>query len=182
MAIYLIRHGEAKNYRKGQVKYPGPGLTLNGKKQTEKISKEIKDIKFKKIYCSDMTRAIETAEIINKKLKRLISYHRELAEFNKIVFENNPVDKEKYGVNLKRAKITRKFFKEIKKENDVVKNNILIVAHGNAITSIISEELGIPVTKMKMIYIENCSVTVIDNKISIYNQEFKKNHSEYHLL
>lgn len=176
MAIYLIRHGDAKSYATGQVKYPGPGLTKKGKTQAEEIGKQIKNIKFKKFFCSDMTRAIETAEIINKLLNKKISYHRELAEFNMIVFDKAPKDLDKYKTNLRRAKRTRTFFKKLKNE----KENILIVAHGNAITSMICEYQRIPVTKMKMIYIENCSVVVLDEKVSIYNGKFKKEFEKYH--
>jgi len=177
MAIYLVRHGQAKEYKKDQVKYPGPGLTKNGIEQAKAVAKEIKNIKFNKVYCSDMTRAIQTAEYINKFLKKKISYHRDIAEFNMIVFSKNPKDENKYKTNLRRAKRTRSFFKKIKKE----KGNILIVGHGNAISSMISEHLGIPVTKMKMFYIENCSVVVIDNKVSIYNNTFEHRFYKYHM-
>lgn len=177
MAIYLVRHGDAKQYAPDEVKYPGPGLTKKGKLQAKNISKQLKSIKFKKFYCSDMTRAIETAQIINKQLNKKISYHRDIAEFNMIVFENNPMDKEKYKTNLKRAKKTRAFFKKLKEE----KGDILVVAHGNAITAMISEHLGIPVKKMMMIYIENCSVTILDRRVSIYNNPFKHEFYKYHL-
>lgn len=173
MAIYLVRHGEAKLYNDDEPKYPGPGLTKKGKQQAEKVAKQLKQVKFSKCYCSDMTRAIQTS----KYFKRKFTQHRELAEFNKIVYSKDKSDKDKFNTNLKRAKNTISFFKKISKQ----KENILIVAHGNAIGAMLQTYQRIPINKMNMFYIENCAVIILDGRISIYNRKFDKSLLKYYL-
>ena len=58
MELYITRHGQIKanveNYMQGQT--PGE-LTEEGYKQAKKFGIYYKDIKFDKIYCSDLLRA-----------------------------------------------------------------------------------------------------------------------------
>ena len=63
MKLYLIRHGESKhNHEKkhsGQSMVP---LTEKGIEQAKAVGKIIGSIKFDKIFCSDLTRAVMTCE------------------------------------------------------------------------------------------------------------------------
>ncbi|MFW9882326.1 MAG: histidine phosphatase family protein [Candidatus Thorarchaeota archaeon] len=55
--IYLIRHGEKDS--KGRY------LSKRGIKQTKLLAKKLRNIKFKKIYSSDLERCKQTTKIIN---------------------------------------------------------------------------------------------------------------------
>ena len=73
MEIYLIRHGHCFNsteeYFNNEKKTIDPPLTSLGVKQANKLAERLKDISFDKIYCSDLDRAIQTAEIIQTTVK-----------------------------------------------------------------------------------------------------------------
>ncbi len=84
--VYFIRHGERihlPNSPHAGLHQPGPGLTKLGKKQAEKSAKELLKIKneIDKLYCSSMKRAVETAEIISKKINKKPIIIKELSEF-----------------------------------------------------------------------------------------------------
>ena len=98
MELYITRHGQIKanveNYMQGQT--PGE-LTEEGYKQAKKFGIYYKDIKFDKIYCSDLLRAKKTLEIvlnenIHKEIyKDIITYTDKLREINCKSLEYQPV-------------------------------------------------------------------------------------------
>lgn len=64
--IYLIRHGQTKENVAGILQGHMPGeLTEEGKKQVSETGEKLKDIKFEALYCSDLKRCMDSAEIIN---------------------------------------------------------------------------------------------------------------------
>ncbi len=63
MKLYLIRHGESEtNHKKMWTGWMDVNLTENGINQAKNVSKYIKDIKFDKVYSSDLKRACQTCE------------------------------------------------------------------------------------------------------------------------
>lgn len=81
--IYLMRHGlDDENYIGG---YSNVSLTSTGKKQVEKSAKWLTENVegIIKIYSSDVKRAIETTDIINKYLNLDIEYTKKLRELDK---------------------------------------------------------------------------------------------------
>ena len=92
--IYLIRHGQTdwnvERRIQGQTDIP---LNINGKKQAEEASVEISNLKIDKIFSSDLSRAKETAEIINKKVGAKITYDKRLREVNYGEYEGIQIDK-----------------------------------------------------------------------------------------
>ncbi|MBU0580964.1 MAG: histidine phosphatase family protein [Candidatus Margulisbacteria bacterium] len=65
--IFLIRHGETK--ANSELRYQGQidtPLNKTGLKQAEQLSRQFKKIALKKIYTSNLQRAIKTAEILAK--------------------------------------------------------------------------------------------------------------------
>ena len=67
MEIYLIRHGECytstMEYNESK-KTMDPPLTNQGIQQAKELSLQVADIDFDRIYCSDLKRSIQTAEIM----------------------------------------------------------------------------------------------------------------------
>ena len=80
--IYLIRHGLDDESRIGG--WSDVSLTNEGIKQVEKAKKYIIDnLSFEKIISSDVKRAKETSQIINKNLNKKITYTKKLREQSK---------------------------------------------------------------------------------------------------
>lgn len=85
--IYLIRHGRTdwndKKLIQGHIDIP---LNSEGKLTAKKIAKELKRIKFDRIYSSDLSRASQTADIIALEHKLTVEISGALRErfFGKI--------------------------------------------------------------------------------------------------
>ncbi|MGY4690565.1 histidine phosphatase family protein [Salibacterium sp. K-3] len=68
MAVYLIRHGESEGNRTSKVQGAGDyDLSTKGKEQAEKLGESMADLSLDHFYCSDLTRARETAAAIEKR-------------------------------------------------------------------------------------------------------------------
>ena len=77
---YLLRHSIDDNTRKGG--WSNAKLTIEGIQLAHNIIKDIKQYHITKIICSDLERAKETCEIINKELQLPVVYSDLLREFN----------------------------------------------------------------------------------------------------
>lgn len=79
--FYIVRHGETIwNVEKLIQGHGDSPLTSLGKMQAENIARELKDIKFDKIYSSDLLRAKKTAEIIALEHKLVVETTKLLRE------------------------------------------------------------------------------------------------------
>ncbi|KAA8783807.1 broad specificity phosphatase PhoE [Paenibacillus sp. 4624] len=77
--VYFMRHGETEDnvISRLSTKPPGPSLTSLGRKQAEDLRVQIVDKDISLIYSSPLTRAIETAEIMNQNYNvNIIQDHR----------------------------------------------------------------------------------------------------------
>ena len=142
--IYLIRHGQTDwnldRKLQGQTDIP---LNNNGKEQAKEAAKEIANLKIDRIISSDLLRAKETAEIINKKIGAEISFDKRLREVNYGDFEGRLIEtikdedwnvfnqnpEKKNGESRKQVyERVKKFLQEIKEDE-----NVLVVTHGGAL-------------------------------------------------
>ncbi len=64
--IYVVRHGETEDNAKGVFRTAGATLTDKGRIQAQELAAELKGKGITKIYSSDLPRAIETSQIIQK--------------------------------------------------------------------------------------------------------------------
>lgn len=78
--IYIVRHGQSEGNVDHVAGGPDPKLTALGQKQIRNVKKKLKNISFDAIFSSDMTRAIQTAEILNTERKLAIATHKVLRE------------------------------------------------------------------------------------------------------
>ncbi len=142
--IYLVRHGKTDwNIEKRIQGHIDISLNDNGKQQVENVAETIKNLKIDEIYSSDLLRAKETAEIINKKFKLDIKVDRRLREFNYRDLEG--VVKTSYteemwdDINKDPEKVhvepSEKVFDRIKSFFDEldINKNYLIVTHGGVL-------------------------------------------------
>lgn len=161
--IYLIRHGEIGI--SGEKRYIGVldlPLNINGNLQAQKLNVFFENIDLDKIYCSDLQRSLQTAEIIAGKKVVKIEKFKELREINmgnwegKLFKEINvkyPIEfrtrldeienfKPVGGESFKECQLRAiSIFSTLAKEDG---ENIAIVAHAGINRSIIAYILGVP--------------------------------------
>ena len=142
--IYLIRHGETdwnvERKIQGQTDIP---LNSNGKKQAEEAANEIANLKIDRIISSDLSRAKETAEIINQKVGAEITYEKRLREVNYGDFEGIQIDKftDKDWVIFNetpekiKGESRQQVYNRVKSFIDEIKDdeNVLVVTHGGSL-------------------------------------------------
>ncbi|MFA4887895.1 MAG: histidine phosphatase family protein, partial [Candidatus Nanoarchaeia archaeon] len=159
--VFFVRHGEQlrnKEYN-SKIETPCLGLTPLGKKQAEKIAKKFSVIKneIDAVYSSDVPRALQTAQTMEKHLQKKLIIKKELAEFKKIVWT-----KRVYLLQYWRHYIKHR--NSIKVFNDLLEKNqgkvVLIVAHANIIKGIIGKKLGLPLKDRGKLNHDNCHVTL----------------------
>lgn len=138
--IYFVRHGETDfnlyNISQGQL---DTSLNKTGLIQAETIAEKLKDYKFDYIISSTLTRAIQTAEKINKYHNMEIMFDARLKEVSKGSLEGNKnpqelydrffKDPHKFGGETEEDVVNRiySFLKDISKYKG---KNILVVGHG----------------------------------------------------
>lgn len=190
MKLYILRHGETvwnveKRFQ-GQLDSP---LTDRGIEKIKRTSKKLENIKFNKIYSSEMGRAIKTAEIIVKNNRVIEDSEKKIcriSELNEINFGKwqgmnyeeiskrysqnfwnyfNDVKKynclENDGEKLENG--LKRFLQGLEKiieENKNINGNILIVTHGT-------------ILELFFNYIKNRNLEDIDERNLIKNGDFK---------
>jgi len=98
LKIILIRHGEEVRIKENGVEYQRDKspLTSKGVEQVRKLASRLKGLNINKIYSSDIKRAMQTTEIINKELNLDIKVDKRLRE-------RNIGELEKYGDNWRKV-------------------------------------------------------------------------------
>ena len=188
MKLYLLRHGKTiwnvEERFQGQLDSP---LTEDGIQKIKKTAKKLENIKFEKIYTSEMDRTINTAKIIvenskiteNKTIKLM-----KMSELNEIhfgdwqgmtyeeIYEKYPENGNNYFNNPKKynpkenngedlfdgLKRFLKGLNQIVSENK--EGNILVVTHGT-------------VLELFFNYIQNVEAHDLDERKLIGNAEYK---------
>ncbi len=190
MKLYLLRHGKTiwnvEERFQGQLDSP---LTEDGILKIKETAKKLENIRFEKIYTSEMDRTINTAKIIieNSKIteNKTIKFMK-MSELNEIHFGdwqgmtyeeiyekypkngnnyfNNPKEynsKENNGEDLIAG--LERFLNGLIKivhENQKLETNVLVVTHGT-------------VMELFLNYIDNKSVHELDERKLIGNAEYK---------
>jgi len=144
--FYVARHGmtdyNEQNICQGQEHNP---LNEAGRNQSRSLADRVEQIKFEYFFSSDLLRAVQTADIVNEKLKMNIEYDSRLRERRTGIFsakprENIPIEikidaienAHKYGGETYEDIYIRckSFYDEVKRKSI---NNTLIIAHGGSI-------------------------------------------------
>lgn len=101
MKLILVRHGESEDNKakicQGQRDSP---LSELGEEQAEKVAERLKDEKIDAIYSSDLKRARDTAEAINKYHYLEIIDDKRLRERSLGILQGKPFPKELDWINL----------------------------------------------------------------------------------
>ncbi len=183
--LYLIRHGETegadKKRYKGHIDVP---LSENGIKQMERLAEYISakaTSKLSVVYCSDLSRAIKSAEIIAEPHSIKPVVFKDLRERNFGIWEGMTFDeiKEKYPEEfnvwannpLKFSPMQGESTIEVKERalkvfSEIIEKHkgqcIAIVAHGGINRIILCHLLGIPLENIFRIEQDFAAVNIIE--------------------
>lgn len=179
MKIYIVRHGET-DYNKKKV-FQGQidsHLTEEGIKQANDLAERLKNCNISRIYCSTLSRAIDTAKIISKALNVDVIETPLLKEQSLGIWEGKDKPtvikelKEKYGSLMEKKEIIPPqgegfeqveeraipFIEKVIKENS---GNILVVGHALLNRVIIGYYLGVDYFNRYKIVQKNCHLNVL---------------------
>ena len=176
MKITLVRHSEViKEY---QGKYNGHidiALSLKGKNDAKEIAKKLQDIKFDKVYCSDLLRARETLAafrlstkpVYTDRLREKSWGKHEGKSFEEIQNEGiEYIDFEQWlsaldGEDVQEyQKRVQKYFNEIIFQQKA--DNILVVTHSGVIKTILSFTKNISLNEAFTIELPYSSFITLD--------------------
>jgi len=162
--IYLIRHGDY-NQTDEQDEFIGNELTPLGIAQARLLAARLKaaPVEFSSLTSSTMTRARQTAMIINEEFPALELIQDELIcectppSWRKDIMAGvDTTEKEKCVENFEKA--FAKYFISSPDESD---RNDLIVCHGNVIRYFVTKVLKADPMSWLQMSITNCSLTII---------------------
>ena len=180
--LYLVRHGElvtSKEWRYvGQMDVE---LNETGKKQIQNLSSRLSSEQIEMIFSSDLTRTIESAEIIGNKLEIINEPISELREINLGIWEgltleeieeSFPEDLVKRSEDIKDFRIINgESFSDVKKRvipklKDIIEGNvnkrILVIAHGGVNRIIIADALGLDINNIPRLEQNYACLNIID--------------------
>lgn len=189
MNIYLIRHGRQCS----QLCNVNVELADAGRKQAELTGERLKKYNIDAVYSSDLIRAEETADIINKYIgaPRFVDARLQESNFGELTGLENDELKEKYKDFLqKRAGMQEDipypggdnceavFSRAFAAIEDIVQKdyeNVAVVTHGGVIRALFAGIAGAPYAKWLAFgrQLENCSISQIfyDEKQETYHLE-----------
>ena len=158
--LYLIRHGEYHLEDK-RSPFVGKGLVPLGIAQARLVANRLRTypVRFTSLYSSTMTRAVETALVINQGFPYLkLKKDYILSECTPPAWRLKKIDMKK-AMKCK-ARLDRAFKKYFIPPGSGNKNDI-IVCHGNVIRYFVTKVLGVDTKAWLNMSIYNCSLTVV---------------------
>jgi len=162
--IYLIRHGDYYQTDE-QDEFIGNELTPLGIAQARLLAARLKamPVEFSSLTSSTMTRARQTAMILNQEFPKLQLKQDELicectppSWRTDVMAGVDTTEKEKCVENLEKA--FKDFFVPSPDEND---RNDIVVCHGNVIRYFVTKVLKVDSMSWLQMSITNCSLTII---------------------
>lgn len=185
MNVYLVRHGQT--YANAEKKFAGiwdVALNENGLSQAHEASQKLKQISFDRIFASDLKRAFHTAEIIAKPHKSSVIPHSDFREINfgdwegKTYEEIKALDKDGMDrwisdyltFNAHGGESISEVYKRVSNAYDSILSaydkdsdvNVLIVAHGGVIQSLLSHICYNDLSGYWRFGVENCGINRVE--------------------
>ena len=182
--IYFIRHGEseanANNICCGQG---NPPLTENGKKQAEEARVMLKNVKFDTIFCSDLMRAMQTADIMldhpdciyTQDVREIKTGHIEgtkRTELDKLYGDTYVRARTVHDFSAFGGESDKEFVERIEKflnklSTEEVGEHVAVFCHAGFIQRAAQLIIGAPYGETKC-SLENCSVSIFTCKDGIW--------------
>jgi len=161
--VYLVRHGESESNRQGIISgHSDYDLTEQGKEQVQETKHVLRSVRFDEVYSSDLTRALQTAEILYGKPVETTNRMHTLRERDFGSLDGKPQHIYKQ-YSLQKQKMTEeqswayKHVHDMENDNElasrflpavekIARHNlgktVLIAAHGSAIRTVIMKITG----------------------------------------
>lgn len=165
--IYLVRHGEIETTpgRRfiGQIDLP---LSEKGVKQAEQLQQQLSCVALKGIFCSDLKRSQQTAQLIAEKHRTDISVVKELREIKlgewegrlfEEIYRTYPKEFEKRGEDIVHfhppggESFHHLYHRVVTAFDNIISNtkgNILIVGHAGVNRMILCHIMGVPLNNL----------------------------------
>ncbi len=162
--IYLIRHGQ---YDQADEKdeFTGRGLVPLGVAQSRLLAARLKamPVEFTSLTSSTMTRARQTAVVLNREFPRLELKQSELiCECTPPTWRQDIMAEAKAGETEACVKNIEQFFREcFIPAPDAMDRHDIVVCHGNIIRYFAAKALQVDTMSWLQMSISNCSLTVI---------------------
>jgi len=178
--LVLVRHGETAWNREKRVQGSSDiPLSDNGIRQAELLASSLADEKIDIVVTSPLRRALQTASIINERLKAPLVADEDLKELDQGDFEGmgfmelmnihsdflkswaaDPASVSMPGGESLPALQERAWRAVMRIEASY--KNALVVSHYFAITAILCRAVGMPLSDFRKIRLENTSKTIIE--------------------
>jgi probable phosphoglycerate mutase len=195
--LYLLRHAQSEANLRGVLAGPDNSVNLSdrGRKQSVKVSKHLQNINFQEIYCSPISRCMQTIQPLlgskpsiqvvpevkiqemnygqwNGKDLKALSKKRDWQSIQSAPSKFTFPDGESF--NQLRRRVSS-FLSEISDKD----GPLLVVSHGDVIKMILACTLDLPTDKFQNFVIEPASISIVyygskaKNIISV-NQKIEK--------
>lgn len=173
MKLYFVRHGQtdANVSMSGSPSDDAP-LNLVGVKQAKKLAVELKDVKFDAIISSPLSRAKQTAELINENHRLPLQQdaawrERDLESYLTLDVWHDAFDFDK-NIQLENSEPLAAFFERVYMTLDTLARNyegktVLVVSHGGVQNCLYAYANKLPlVGNMRTNPMHNCEYRIYD--------------------
>jgi broad specificity phosphatase PhoE len=188
MRVTLVRHAEVQErYKNCYNGHNDIGLSENGEAQAKELAKELDEMEFDAVFCSDLRRARESIKhslhvenaIFTQRLREKSWGKHEGLSFDEIIAQGEieykeflqwieALDGEAHEEYTKRVKeFFLEFLPSLKKEN------ILVVTHAGVIRVLMSIVKKISLEEAFSISVKNASLTVVDFKEKSFTKDIE---------
>lgn len=157
--VFFVRHGD-RIHILGTPEPHDFSLSKKGIQQAKDVANKLKKIKSEIdiLYSSTMKRAVETAEIIGKQIKKKPIQIKELSEFNTILWTNKIYHYKFWKHYIKHKSSIIALNKILTKHKGKI---IVIVAHGNIIKGLVGKKLGLSHSQIGKFDYHNCHISKV---------------------
>jgi broad specificity phosphatase PhoE len=177
--VYLLRHAQSVANTKGILAGQDDSVELSkeGFKQSKELASYLKTLKISQVYCSPLTRCIQTITPFMKVNPKIdFKIEPDLIEMNYGDWSGKKLrtlSKDKRWKNVQNNPSSFTFpqgesFKQMRRRVDglirdlsMEKGPILLVTHGDIIKMILAASLGLPIDKFQSFVAEPASISAI---------------------
>lgn len=177
--LWLIRHGESTSNRDGQFQGWGQSpLSPMGQAQAARLADYLHGRGFQALYSSDLARAVETAEPVSRRLDLMLRHDKRLRELDfghwtgltgDEIAEQFPEEwRERPRFDPARRRGGGESFYDLQARavpalTEIAQahpgQRVLVVSHGGVIRAYVAHLLGIPLSEMWHMALENTAIT-----------------------